>query len=212
MTEAQQLAFDHHMQKWAINTVGAINSEQLFGNSNPLVIEIGFGMGDSLAQMAQANPDKNFIGLEVHQPGIGRLLNLVEKQQIQNIRVINGDAVEWLEKHFTDASIARANIYFPDPWHKRKHHKRRLIQTPFIDLLASRMQTDGLLHVATDWQPYANDISKIMENHPQFKNIADSGLYANAAKLGRPQTKFESRGVKLGHGVWDLAYKKQVEP
>lgn len=208
MTEAQQLAFDQHMAKWAIKTAEPIVSKELFGNNRPLVVEIGFGMGDSLAQMAQANPDKNYIGLEVHQAGIGRLLNLVENRQIDNIRVINGDAVEWLDKNFTNDSIERVNIYFPDPWHKRKHHKRRLIQKPFIDLLATRIKADGLLHIATDWQHYAEHILQIMESHPQFKNLAGGDLYVNALDLGRPATKFEQRGVKLGHGVWDLAYKK----
>lgn len=209
MTEGQQQAFNAHMEKWAIpETPRSITSENHFNNSHDLTLEIGFGMGDSLAQMASESPDINFVGIEVHQPGIGRLLNLVEKAEISNVRVLHGDAVEILDNRFPVNSLSRVNIYFPDPWHKTKHHKRRLIQHDFVKLITSRLAENGMLHIATDWQPYAAHCLKILSEHKALVNIAGDRVYSDANKLGRPETKFERRGKKLGHGVWDIALKK----
>lgn len=210
MTESQQKAYDHHMEKWSIpSTINPISSETTHSNSQPLTLEIGFGMGDSLAQMAEAMPQTNFLGIEVHQAGIGRLLSLVEKKQLKNVRVICGDAVEMLKHRIKSNSIARVNIYFPDPWHKTRHHKRRLIQQDFVELLARKIQTNGLLHIATDWQPYANHILQVMQSQKDFTNIAGDQSFSSAKELDRPETKFERRGLRLGHGVWDMAFRKQ---
>ena len=173
-------------------------------------MEIGFGMGDSLAEMAEANPQWNFIGVEVHTPGVGRLLSLVENKSLANVRVFSDDAVKVLQQCTAANSLNRVNIYFPDPWHKTKHHKRRLIQTEFLTLVHSRLETGGLLHIATDWQDYTNYVLKLMQNQSLFENVAAKS--ANAAFVspqdyGRPETKFERRGHRLGHGVWDMVFK-----
>ena len=210
MTESQQKAYDRHMEKWSVpSTINLISSETTHSNSQPLTLEIGFGMGDSLAQMAEAMPQENFLGIEVHQAGIGRLLSLVEKKQLENVRVICGDAVKVLKQRIKNNSIARVNIYFPDPWHKTRHHKRRLIQHDFIELLGNKIQTNGLLHIATDWQPYANYILQVMQSQKYFTNIAGDKAFSSAKELNRPETKFERRGLRLGHGVWDMAFRMQ---
>jgi len=210
MTESQQKSYDYHMEKWSIpEDVTPIGSELNYNNDHSLILEIGFGMGDSLAQMAETEPNSNFLGVEVHRAGIGRLLLLVEQKQLNNVRVICGDAVELLNKRIEDSSLARVNIYFPDPWHKTRHHKRRLVQKEFVDLLAKKLQPNGLLHIATDWEPYAKHIIRVLDQHTRFKNIAGEKLFTASSELGRPETKFERRGMQLGHGVWDMAFRKQ---
>ena len=208
MTESQQKAFDAHMSRWALECdSGPVDLKAIFGNTNPCTVEIGFGMGDSLAIMAERSPEQNFIGIEVHPPGIGRLLSLVEKQSLQNVRVMQGDAVELLANQFGDSSLSRVNIFFPDPWHKKKHHKRRLVQPAFIELIAKKLQAGGLLHIATDWEPYARHVLEVLEASAAFANLSPSSMFSTASELGRPETKFERRGLKLGHGVWDIAYQ-----
>ncbi len=210
MTESQQKAYARHMEKWSLEKNNArLDWASIYGNSNPVTLEIGFGMGDSLAQMAAQQPNMNFLGIEVHQAGIGRLLSLVEKEKLENIRVICGDAVEVLKNQIAANSLQRVNIYFPDPWHKKRHHKRRLIQPDFVNLLAEKLFSEGLLHVATDWENYAEHALKVMAQCTQFKNIAGEEAFSSAADLGRPETKFERRGLKLGHGVWDIAFRVQ---
>lgn len=207
MTEAQRKALDTHMRRWALpQDRQPENYEEVFGNLNPLTLEIGFGMGDSLATMALENPEKNFIGVEVHQAGVGRLLALADECQLNNLRVYCHDAVEVLQQNISHHSLERVNIYFPDPWHKTKHHKRRLIQPEFLTLLHSRLKDEGLLHIATDWEPYAKHVITVINQHAGFSNIAGSKIYMDPTELGRPETKFERRGVKLGHGVWDMAF------
>ncbi len=179
----------------------------LFGRVAPVTLEIGFGNGDSLAQMAAAAPERDFIGIEVHTPGVGHLLKLIGDQDLQNVRVMNTDAVEILQQRIPAHSLDRVQLFFPDPWHKKKHHKRRIVQLPFVSLLASRLQTGGVFHMATDWENYAEYMAEVMQTSPDFVNLASQPPYAPRPDT-RPLTKFENRGLKLGHGVWDLLYQK----
>ncbi|WP_455220096.1 tRNA (guanosine(46)-N7)-methyltransferase TrmB, partial [Kaarinaea lacus] len=166
----------------------------------PTIVEIGFGMGDTLATMAMENPDSNFIGIEVHRPGVGSLLATIEEKGISNIRIFCHDAVEVLEQSIPDQSLDGIHIFFPDPWHKKRHHKRRLIQTAFVNLLATKLKPQGQLHIATDWKNYAEWIEEVMAETPNFSKLAEDNSHQ------RPTTKFEKRGLKLGHGVWDMIY------
>lgn len=179
----------------------------LFGRVAPVTLEIGFGNGDSLAQMAAAAPERDFIGIEVHTPGVGHLLKLIGDQGLQNVRVMNTDAVEILQQRIPVHSLDRVQLFFPDPWHKKKHHKRRIVQLPFVSLLASRLQTGGVFHMATDWENYAEYMADVMQTSPDFVNLASQPPYSPRPDT-RPLTKFENRGLKLGHGVWDLLYQK----
>ena len=207
MTDAQQTAYDAHVEKWGIkDKPETIKAESAFSNDNPIHLEIGFGMGDSLASMAEAKPNTNYLGIEVHPPGIGRLLALVEKKALSNVRVVQGDAVRLLKARFRDHSLERINIFFPDPWHKKRHHKRRLIQPDFVGLLHQKLLTGGLLHVATDWTPYADHVMDVMEQCEGWRAGGNGNPVVQASDLGRPETKFERRGLKLGHEIVDLAY------
>lgn len=210
MTPGQQRAFDENWSRWGLACERGAPDDwsAVFGRSAPLVLEIGFGMGQSLVAMAAAEPDKNFIGIEVHRPGVGKLLHTMAEQGVDNIRVYNDDAVEVLEQCIADAALARIQIYFPDPWHKKKHHKRRLIQPAFVERLRHKLQPGGLLHLATDWQDYAEQMLSVMEAAPGFANEAGSGYAPRPAF--RPQTKFEARGERLGHGVWDLLFVRRA--
>lgn len=181
---------------------------ELFANDNPVWCEIGFGMGHSLAHMAAAMPNINFIGIEVHRPGVGSLLNQVQQLGLTNIRVMSHDAVEVLKYMIPEHSLARVLLFFPDPWHKTKHHKRRIVQVPFLELLHSRLSPEGVFHSATDWQAYAEWMVEMMDAFPAFRNSAGQGNYAVKPSY-RPETKFERRGQRLGHGVWDLLYINQ---
>jgi tRNA (guanine-N7-)-methyltransferase len=208
MTEAQRTGLDSHLEQWGLTlSEEIIDYAKAFNNQNPLIMEIGFGMGDSLATMAENDPDQNFIGVEVHSPGIGRLLSLVENQSIKNIRVFNDDAVKVLKQCTAEHSLSRLNLYFPDPWHKTKHHKRRLVQHDFLALIHSRLSEGGLFHFATDWQPYADYVVKLMSQQSLFENVAGDDLFVDPQDYGRPETKFERRGQRLGHGVWDMVFR-----
>jgi tRNA (guanine-N7-)-methyltransferase len=177
-----------------------------FGRKAPLVVEIGFGMGDATAQIAQARPEFDFIGIEVHPPGVGALLQRIEERAFTNLRILQHDAVEVFEKMVAPASLAGVHVFFPDPWHKKRHHKRRLIQAPFVALLASRIAPGGYLHCATDWQPYAEQMLEVLSGEAALRNRFDG--YAPRPDY-RPLTKFENRGLKLGHGVWDLVFERR---
>ena len=177
-----------------------------FGRSAPLILEIGFGMGVSTAHIAKVMPDKDFIGVEVHTPGVGSLLKLIGEEDITNLRVIQHDAVEVLNNMIADGSLAGVHIFFPDPWHKARHNKRRLIQPEFVKLLCSKLQAGGYLHLATDWEDYAVQMLEVLGAEPQLQNTAEG--YAPQPAY-RPLTKFENRGIKLGHGVWDLVFEKK---
>ena len=177
-----------------------------FGRRAPRVLEIGFGMGDATAAIAQGQPDTDFIGVEVHTPGVGALLKRIGEMGLANLRLIQHDAVEVLEHMIAPDSLAGVHVFFPDPWHKKKHNKRRLIQPEFVRQLAGRIAPGGYLHCATDWQPYAEQMLDVLAAEPSLRNTA--GGYAPKPDY-RPLTKFEHRGLKLGHGVWDLVFVKQ---
>ena len=184
-----------------------LDFESTFGRAAPPVLEIGFGMGEATAHIAALMPEKNFICCEVHTPGVGALLKRVDEQSLSNIRILQHDAVEVIDDMLPRASLDGAHIFFPDPWHKKKHNKRRLIQPPLITKLAARLKPGGYLHCATDWQPYAEQILEVLGAEPLLKNTADSSAGGYAPKPAyRPLTKFENRGIKLGHGVWDVVF------
>ena len=179
--------------------------DAIFGRHAPRVLEIGFGMGDATAQIAQALPDTDFIGVEVHTPGVGALLKRIGEMELTNLRLIQHDAVEVLAQMIAPASLAGVHVFFPDPWHKKKHNKRRLIQPAFVRQLAEHIAPGGYLHCATDWQPYAEQMLEVLSAEPLLANAASG--YAPKPDY-RPLTKFENRGLKLGHGVWDLVFVK----
>jgi len=182
-----------------------LDATAAFGRQAPLVLEIGFGMGQATAEIARALPGTNFLGVEVHTPGVGALLKLIDEQQLANLRIVQHDAVEVLEHMIAPDSLAGVHVFFPDPWHKKKHNKRRLIQAPFVAKLLTRIAPGGYLHCATDWQPYAEQMLEVLAAEPGLRNTAEG--YAPKPEY-RPLTKFENRGLKLGHGVWDLVFKK----
>ena len=183
-----------------------LDSAHVFGRHAPVILEIGFGMGETTAKIAAGMPDKDFIGVEVHTPGVGSLLKHIGEQGLSNLRIIQHDAVEVATHMLAPASLAGIHIFFPDPWHKARHHKRRLIQPPFVALLASRLAPGGYLHCATDWQDYAEQMLQVLSAEPSLKNTAAD--YAPRPDY-RPVTKFENRGLRLGHGVWDLVFVKR---
>ncbi|ALV06381.1 tRNA (guanosine(46)-N7)-methyltransferase TrmB [Roseateles depolymerans] len=185
-----------------------LDTAQVFGRQAPVVLEIGFGMGGATAQIAQTLPDHDFIGCEVHEPGVGALLKLIGEQNIPNIRIFQHDAVEVLEHMIPEGSLAGVHIFFPDPWHKKRHNKRRLIQPPFVARLVRHLAPGGYLHCATDWQPYAEQMLEVLGADPDLVNTAADGAYADKPAY-RPLTKFENRGLKLGHGVWDLVFRRK---
>ncbi|KGM41552.1 tRNA (guanine-N7)-methyltransferase [Aquabacterium sp. NJ1] len=178
-----------------------------FGRQAPVVLEIGFGMGDATAKIAQALPGTDFIGCEVHEPGVGALLKHIGEMGLNNLRLVRHDAVEVLEHMIAPNSLAGVHIFFPDPWHKKKHNKRRLIQAPFVAKLLTRVAPGGYLHCATDWEPYAQQMLEVLGANPELVNTA-SGFADKPAY--RPLTKFENRGLRLGHGVWDLVFRKKA--
>lgn len=183
-----------------------LDAAAAFGRQAPLVLEIGFGMGAATAQIAQTRPDTNFLGVEVHTPGVGALLKRIGEDGLENLRIIQHDAVEVLEQMLAPGSLSGVHVFFPDPWHKKKHHKRRLIQPALVALLSSRLAPGGLLHCATDWQAYAEQMLEVLGAEPSLENTAEG--YAERPDY-RPLTKFEARGLKLGHGVWDLLFRKR---
>ena len=183
-----------------------LDAAAVFGRRAPLVLETGFGMGDATAQIAQGRPDTDFLGAEVHTPGVGALLKRIGEMQLGNLRLIQHDAVEVLDHMIAPGSLAGVHVFFPDPWHKKKHNKRRLIQPPFVARLATRLAPGGYLHCATDWQPYAEQMLEVLSAEPLLVNTAEG--YAPRPAY-RPLTKFENRGIRLGHGVWDLVFTRR---
>jgi len=177
-----------------------------FGRTAPVILEIGFGMGEATAHIAALMPEKNFLCCEVHEPGVGALLKRIGEQGLQNIRIVQHDAVEVLRQMLVPASLDGIHVFFPDPWHKLRHHKRRLIQAPLVTLLASRLMPGGYLHCATDWEPYAQQMLQVLQEEPQLRNSTE-GFAPRPAY--RPETKFERRGLRLGHGVWDVVFVKR---
>ncbi|MEE4245178.1 MAG: tRNA (guanosine(46)-N7)-methyltransferase TrmB [Kangiellaceae bacterium] len=209
MTKGQQRAMDELFPKWGIEYQSElINFSQLFGNDNPVVLEIGFGMGKSLAEQAARHPERNYLGIEVHTPGVGACLLYGEELGVTNLRVINHDAVEVLENMVAVNSLDGLQIYFPDPWHKKKHNKRRIVQVPFIESIFPKLKVGGFLHMATDWQHYAEHMLEVMQQTSGWDNLSETNDYIPRPD-DRPLTKFEQRGHRLGHGVWDLMFVKQ---
>lgn len=208
MTTGQQKAYDQGWPEYGLTVdQGILDFEALFGRECPRVLEIGFGMGKSLAQMAAQEPDTGFVGVEVHPPGIGGLLLEMEQHNVSNVRMYCHDAVEVLEHCIPESSLDRVQLFFPDPWHKKRHHKRRLVQPKFVDLIRTRLKVGGVFHMATDWENYAEHMMKVMSAAPGYQNVMDAGEYAPRPD-SRPVTKFEKRGERLGHGVWDLLFKR----
>lgn len=206
VSNAQRRAVDTLSSVYGIAYApSALDFEQLFGRRAPTILEIGFGMGETTALIAQAHPENDYLGIEVHTPGVGSLLKLIAEGGLANLRLIQHDAVEVLEHMIAPGSLAGAHIFFPDPWPKKRHHKRRLIQPGFVALLASRLAPGAYLHAATDWQEYAEQILAVFAAEPALANTAPG--FAPRPDY-RPQTKFESRGLKLGHGVWDIIFRK----
>ncbi|HXU93350.1 MAG TPA: tRNA (guanosine(46)-N7)-methyltransferase TrmB [Gallionella sp.] len=207
LSPAQQRAVDTLMPRYGISYENKpLSLDQAFGRSAPKILEIGFGMGDSTATIAQAHPENDYLCLEVHTPGVGNLLKLIDAQQISNIRIIQHDAVEVLRDMIADNSLDGVHIFFPDPWHKARHNKRRLIQSPFIARLVQKIKPGGYIHAATDWQDYAEQILRVLSEEPLLENTAAN--YAPRPEY-RPLTKFEQRGLRLGHGVWDLVFLRR---
>jgi tRNA (guanine-N7-)-methyltransferase len=206
MTLGQERALSTLWPRYGVEIDSLLNLENLFGRQAEKHLEIGFGKGEALINMASKHPEHDYLGIDVHRPGVGHLLLEIEKAQLTNVRVICADAVELLERYLPSQSLDSVYIFFPDPWHKKRHHKRRLIQPDFITLLANRMKSGGYLHLATDWQAYAEYQLQVLEAAPEFMNCTDG--FAQRA-VERPLTKFEQRGLRLGHRVWDLCYQCQ---
>lgn len=207
VSPAQQRAVDTLLPRFGIPYAAQpLDLELAFGRAAPKILEIGFGMGESTATIAQAVPENDYLALEVHTPGVGNLLKLIDAQQIANIRIIQHDAVEVLRDMIADASLSGVHIFFPDPWHKARHNKRRLIQAPFVAKLVRKLKPGGYIHVATDWQDYAEQVLRVLSEEPLLENTAAD--YAPRPDY-RPLTKFEQRGIRLGHGVWDLVFRRK---
>jgi len=206
LTAGQQRALDELLPRFGIDQYpGLVNFETLFSSKGDTILEIGFGMGQSLLQQAQANALNNYLGIEVHSPGVGSLLNGMKEQQLDNIRVSMNDAVEVLEKNIPEKSLNVVQLFFPDPWHKKRHHKRRLVQKDFAEVILKRLKPGGLFHLATDWENYAEHMLDVLSAVPGYKNLSEDGNYVPRPE-SRPLTKFEKRGHRLGHGVWDLMF------
>lgn len=209
MTEGQEQALEQVWPRMGLeHQQGLCDFSHIFARDNaPVVFEIGFGMGDSLIEMAKAEPEKNFIGVEVHTPGVGRILASAEREGLENLRVYCHDAVEIIQDCIPDNSLDRIQVYFPDPWHKKKHHKRRIIQSEFVQKLRGKLKLGGVLHLATDWEHYADWMMEVMAAAEGYQNYASQYCFSERPDY-RPVTKFERRGERLGHGVWDLLFER----
>ncbi|MGZ8192166.1 MAG: tRNA (guanosine(46)-N7)-methyltransferase TrmB [Methylobacter sp.] len=208
ITQGQQLALDNYWDRYCLDPKADYDFARVFGRDAPLYVEIGFGNGDSLAKMAAANPDKNYIGIEVHRPGVGHLLLRLEQQGLNNVRIYCHDAIEIFEQKITDNSVAGVYLFFPDPWPKKKHHKRRIVRPDFVELLVRKLKSGGYFHAATDWQNYAENMLAVLSAETAISNSSNTDDYCERPAY-RPLTKFEQRGLRLGHGVWDLIFKKE---
>jgi len=207
LTKGQAHALEIGMPKFGINyEVKILDLGQTFGRKNsPKILEIGFGMGETTAKIAHSLPDCDFLAAEVHAPGVGALFKLIEEESLTNIRIIQHDVVDVMQNMLPDSSLDGVHIFFPDPWHKKRHHKRRLIQAEFVKLLCTKLKVGGYLHFATDWQEYAEWVIEVLNSELQLKNTAEDYVIKPSY---RPLTKFENRGLNLGHGVWDIVFKR----
>ncbi|PIE41798.1 MAG: tRNA (guanosine(46)-N7)-methyltransferase TrmB [Gammaproteobacteria bacterium] len=209
LTEGQSRALHDHWQDYGLElSNGRLDMAGCFGREAPVILEIGFGNGDSLLSMAERQPGKDFIGIEVHRPGVGALINNAQRLGVHNIRVYCDDAIEVLKQAIPDNSLAGVQLFFPDPWHKKRHHKRRIVQPAFAETIATKLQAGGYFHMATDWQNYAEHMMAVMSACELYENKMGGENYAPRPDY-RPETKFERRGIRLGHGVWDLIFIKK---
>ena len=206
-TAGQQNAIDNVWDKYCLDPEKTYDYAEVFGRDAPLIVEIGFGNGSSLAEMAEANPDLNYLGIEVHRPGVGHLMLLLEEKGLNNVRIYHHDAVEILEQKISDNTLKAVHLFFPDPWQKRRHHKRRIVRPAFVEILNKKLKPGGCFHAATDWEHYAKDMLATLSTGSGLSNISKDNDYCQRPEY-RPLTKFESRGLRLGHGVWDLIFKK----
>ncbi|MCV9879214.1 tRNA (guanosine(46)-N7)-methyltransferase TrmB [Brenneria izbisi] len=208
LTNGQQLALDNYWPVMGVEyQTEPLVFSSLFGREAPVVLEIGFGMGASLVSMAAQHPEQNFLGIEVHLPGVGACLASAHEADIGNLRVMCHDAVEVLENMIPDGSLSMVQLFFPDPWHKARHNKRRIVQTPFVELVRRKLNIGGVFHMATDWEPYAQHMLEVMSAVAGYRNLSDNNDYVERPQ-SRPLTKFEARGQRLGHGVWDLMFER----
>ncbi|MCJ8314876.1 MAG: tRNA (guanosine(46)-N7)-methyltransferase TrmB [Saccharospirillaceae bacterium] len=209
VSPAHKQAYADHWEQYGCDVEdGLVDYQVRFGRDNFKVLEIGFGMGKSLCQMVQDNPQQDFIGVEVHTPGVGRILMDISEVGCKNFIVFKYDAIDVLAKCIADNSLDRVQLFFPDPWHKARHHKRRIVQQTFIDSIAAKLKPGGIFHMATDWENYAEHMMLEMNQNTNFENVAGQDQYSEQPEY-RPTTKFEVRGQNLGHGVWDLLFKKK---
>jgi len=207
-TDAQKQAFDRSWSRFGVDFKDELlNLARVFERNHATILEVGFGNGDSLATMAKNNPELNYFGIEVHRPGVGQLLKQIEFEDIENIRVSTHDAIEVITKQIPDNSLAGVQLFFADPWPKKRHHKRRIVQTAFMTLLAKKLEVNGFVHLATDWAHYADHMLEVMLNHPDYTNTAAKDFIPRPES--RPLTKFEQRGLKLGHDIFDLMFIKK---
>jgi tRNA (guanine-N7-)-methyltransferase len=210
LTKAQSKAIDDNWPSMGLSIEqGMLNLTDVFTRDAPRVLEIGFGMGKSLVEMANVDPSTDFIGIEVHRPGIGACLASAQEADVKNLRVFEHDAVEVLNISIPDKSLDRLQLFFPDPWHKKRHHKRRIVQSDFVQAIRGKLKIGGEFHMATDWEPYAEHMLEVMNEAQGFSNISKSKDYVERPEY-RPITKFEVRGQKLGHGVWDIIFKRDA--
>lgn len=209
LTPGQERAFASLWPRWGID-IGPepVDLEAAFGNTNPVYLEIGFGNGESLLAMALANPERNYLGVEVHPPGVGHLLLRLEANACDNVRVVRGDAIDVLDRALAPDSLAGVYLFFPDPWHKKRHHKRRIVQPAFLDRVCHVLRRGGSLHMATDWEDYARHMLQTLQADTRFENLAADGGFIPRPQ-DRPLTKFEQRGQRLGHGVYDLVFRRR---
>ncbi len=208
MTEGQERALAENWPRYGLElNAGTLDFVALFGAEAPVVLEIGFGMGDSLLEMARQAPQKGFLGIEVHPPGVGRLLGRLNEAGLTNVRVFCDDAIEVLARCIPDASLSGVQLFFPDPWPKKRHHKRRIVQPEFAQTIRNKLKIGGVFHMATDWEPYAEHMMEVMSAAEGYRNVAGEGQFSPQPEW-RPVTKFQKRGERLGHGVWDLMFER----
>ncbi|MGJ8692838.1 MAG: tRNA (guanosine(46)-N7)-methyltransferase TrmB [Thalassotalea sp.] len=208
LTKGQERALELFWDEMGLeHNNGLIDCVSLFGNDNPITLEIGFGMGKSLVEMAKNAPDKNFIGVEVHRPGVGACIALAKEEGVDNLKVYEYDAILVLADCIAPDSLTTVQLFFPDPWHKKKHHKRRIVQPEFVEAIRKKLKIGGVFHMATDWENYAECMLADMQTSPGYKNLSETQDYVPRPD-SRPLTKFEQRGHRLGHGVWDLQFER----
>lgn len=208
LTNGQAKALEQYWNVMGLShSDGLIDPQALFNNTNPIVLEIGFGMGKSLVEMAKNAPELNFIGIEVHRPGVGACISLAQEECVSNLKVYEHDAIEVLADCIPDACLSKVQLFFPDPWHKKKHHKRRIVQPEFVETIRQKLNVNGVFHMATDWENYAECMLEDMSTAPGYNNLSETNDYVPRPD-SRPLTKFENRGQRLGHGVWDIQFQR----